>query len=421
MPTDDLLSASVRGHKDFSRLWAGLAISQFGSAIGMVALPVVAVILLKASTFQVAVLAATTSVTIALLAFPMGNVVEHRRKRPVMIGADLLRFSSLITVPIAGLLDVLTFAHLCVAAALTALGQIAFQSASQAHLKALVGPDRIVDATGRLESTQWLNLTVGPSLGGLLIGLLGALGTLVVDAVSFLVSAGAIYRLREPEPEPVVSPTGTSRRKELLAGLLFAARHPTLRWVLPSWLAFAGSVAMAAPVAIVFYLSDLNFNALQYGLLLGLPSLGGFIGARLARPMSARFGVLRTLRLASLARGPWQFLIPLAVPGPVGLVMCLVGTFGVLFFAAMANTTMAGYRAIITPDHLMVRVSTLWSFTTTVGQPLFILVGGLLASQVGNRATLYVAAALMIASSLLLLPASIPFSARQRPRPESAD
>lgn len=218
MPTDDLLSGSVRGHKDFSRLWAGLAISQFGSAIGMVALPVVAVILLKASTFQVAVLAATTSMTIALLAFPMGNVVEHRRKRPVMIGADLLRFSSLITVPIAGLLDVLTFAHLCVAAALTALGQIAFQSASQAHLKALVGPDRIVDATGRLESTQWLNLTVGPSLGGLLIGLLGALGTLVVDAVSFLVGAGAIYRLREPEPEPVVIPTGTSRRKELLAG-----------------------------------------------------------------------------------------------------------------------------------------------------------------------------------------------------------
>jgi hypothetical protein len=138
---------------------------------------------------------------------------------------------------------------------------------------------------------------------------------------------------------------------------------------------------------------------------LGLPSFGGFLGARGARRLAARWGVLRTLRILSLLRGPWQFLIPLAMPGPAGLVLCLVGTFGVLLFSGGANSMMAGYRALQTPDHLMVRVSTLWSFTTTVGQPVFLLLGGALAVTLGARTTLYAGAAGMIAASLLLLPA----------------
>jgi MFS family permease len=398
-------SSTVRGHRDFGRLWAGLATSQFGSAIGMVALPVVAVVVIGASTFQVALLAATSSVTVALLAFPLGSMVEHRRKRSVMVGADVLRFAALGSVPFAGALGILTFTHLCVVAALTAFGQIAFQAAAQAHLKALVGSGRIIDATGRLESTQWLSLTAGPSLGGALIGLLGALGTLAIDAISFLAGAFAVRRIDAPEPTPPTRAPGASRRAELLAGLSFATRHPTLRWVLLSWLAFAGSVAMASPVTVVFLLVELEFSPLQYGLVLGLPSLGGFLGARLARRLSGRIGVLPTLIVASLLRGPWQFLIPLAVPGTAGLLMCLAGTFFVLFFSAMANTTMAGYRALQTPDHLMVRVSTLWSFTTTVGQPVFLLVGGVLATAIGNRPTLFLAATLMTAAALLLLPA----------------
>jgi MFS family permease len=114
----------VRGHADFSRLWTGLAVSQFGSTIGMVALPVVAVVVLGASVLQVALLSAITSVTVALLAFPLGSVVEHRRKRPVMITADCLRFLSLGSVPLAGALGILTFTQLCVVGALNAVGQI---------------------------------------------------------------------------------------------------------------------------------------------------------------------------------------------------------------------------------------------------------------------------------------------------------
>ncbi|GAA2759025.1 MFS transporter [Actinopolymorpha rutila] len=393
---------SVRGHRDFQRLWAGLAVSQLGSAVGGVALPIVAVTDVHASTFQISLLAGFTAITTALLAFPMGNFVEFRRKRPVMITADVARFVSLASVPLAGLSHALTFAQLCVVAVVNATSGIAFGGAAQAHLKALVSTERLVDANGRLESTNWLRMSVGPSLGGALVGLLTALGTLLIDAVSFLASALAIRLIRQPEPAPPVRDSERSRRSELAGGLHFVWGHPALRNMLISWVCFAGAIAMSGPVTTIFYLRELHFTAFQYGLLMGLPSLGGVAGARLTRRMVARFGSVPVLWWASVLRGPWNFLIPLAAPGLIGLVQCAVGFAGLLFFAAMANSTMAGYRQLATPDHLMSRVSTLWVFATTVAQPLFILVGGLTAAQLGSRVTLVVSAVLVCGTAFLL-------------------
>lgn len=393
---------SVRGHRDFQRLWSGLAVSQLGSAVGGVALPIVAVNVVHASTFQISVLAAFTAVTTALLAFPMGSYVEFRRKRPVMIAADVARFASLGSIPLAGLVHGLTFAHLCVVAVIDATCGIAFAGAAQAHLKALVSPDRLADANGRLESTNWLRMSVGPSLGGALVGFLSALGTLVIDAVSFLASALAIRLIRQPEPAPPPRDARGSRRSELAGGLRFVWGHAALRRMLISWVCFTGAIALSGPVTTIFYLRDLHFTAFEYGLLMGLPSLGGFFGARLTRRTVARFGPVRALWWASMLRGPWNFLIPLAGPGVLGLIQCGVGFFGLLFFAAMANSTMSSYRQLATPDHLMARVSTLWSFATTVAQPVFILLGGLVATQLGARLTLAVSTALMCGTAFLL-------------------
>lgn len=395
---------SVKGHKDFQRLWTGLAISQFGSAVGMVALPIIAVAVLDASTLQVSLLAAFTATTTAALAFPMGGVVEFRRKRPVLIAADLARSLSLLSIPVAAVLDTLVFTHLYVVAVVNASCQIAFAAGTQAHLRSLVSSDRLVDANSRLESTLWLSVSVGPSLGGALVGFLTAVGTLVVDAASFVLSALAIRRIRTPEPAPPIRDAGASWRTELAAGLTFVWAHPSLRWMLISWVTFAGAVMMASPLTVVYYLRELDFASWQFGLLLGVPSLGGFFGARLTRRVVARLGPVRALRWASLLRGPWQFLIPLAMPGTTGLLLCGVATFNVLFFAGMANSAMSSYRQLQTPDHLMSRVSALWAFATTAAQPLFIMSGGLLATMLSTRTTLFIAAGLMCASALLLPP-----------------
>lgn len=391
---------SVKGHRDFRVLWTGRAISQFGSDIGAVALPLIAVTMIGASAFQVSLLAAVAAATTLLLSFPVGAFAEHRRKRPVLVAADLARCASLLSVPVAALAGVLTFWHLCAVAALNATGQLAFAAASQAHLKALVDDGRLLDANARLESATWLSLTVGRSLGGVLAGLVGALWTLVADAVSFAVGAWTVTRLRAPEPAPPERSAGR-KREELFAGLAFVRGEPALRRLLTGWVLFAGASAMAFPVSTVFYLRELGLTPWQYGLLMGVPSLGGFAGARVVRWASRRWGALRVLRLSAFARGPWYGLIALAPVGLPGLVVCGAAFGAMLFFSSIANSAQSTYRQLRTPDGLQVRVAVLWSFATTAAAPLFTVAGAGLAALTGARGALGVAAALMLAAAFL--------------------
>ncbi|MEV0646335.1 MFS transporter [Phytomonospora sp. NPDC050363] len=392
----------VSGHRDFRRLWTGRAVSQFGSDIGAVALPLIAVTVVEATAFQVTLLAAVAACSTLLFSFPIGGLVEYRRKRPVLIATDLIRAVALASVPLAAMTGWLTFAHLCVITAINTVCQIAFASASAAHLKALVSPERILDANSRLEGTTWLSLTVGRSLGGVLVAALSAVGTLLLDAASFLVGTLAILRLRAPEPEPPKRRADRNRRDELLAGLRFVRADPYLRRLLAAWIVFAGASGMAFPISTVFYLRDLGFTPWQYGLLMGIPSLGGFLGSRVVRVSAARWGTTRILRWTSVLRALWYALIPLAQPGVGGLVLAGAGFTGVLFFSSIANSTMNGYRQLRTPDDLQVRVAVLWTFATTLTQPVFILLGGVVAMAVGNRTALLVATAVMASATLLL-------------------
>lgn len=189
--------------RDFRRLWFAFGISAFGSAVGLGALPLIAVLVLDASTFQVSMLAALSAVAGAAIGLPMGDFIEQRYKRPVMIAADLVRFAVLVSVPIAAAFDVLTYAQLCVVGVVHAAGMIAFQAASGAHLKALVPAERRAEANSKFEQTNWIALSIGPAIGGGLVSLVGATATLAVDGVSFLLSALGIRRIQHPEPKPV--------------------------------------------------------------------------------------------------------------------------------------------------------------------------------------------------------------------------
>src|ERR1700754_1178587 len=185
--------------RDFRRLWLAFAVSAFGSAVGLGALPLIAVLVLGSNTFQVSMLAALSAVAGAAIGLPMGDFIEQRHKRPVMIAADLVRFGVLLSVPVAAAFGVLTYAQLCVVGVAHAAGMIAFQAASGAHLKALVRPEQRAEANSKFEQTNWLALSIGPAVGGGLVSLIGATVILAVDGVSFLLSALGIRRIQQPE------------------------------------------------------------------------------------------------------------------------------------------------------------------------------------------------------------------------------
>ncbi len=367
--------------------------------MGAVALPLIAIRVIHASTAQVAAIAAMASVASLLAAFPLGVYVDFRRKRMTMVAADIARFLSLFSIPILWSLSMLTYWHLCVMAIVNAVSQLAFSAASQANLRALVDDAQLVEANAQLQAVTWASLTIGPAIGGVLVGTVGEVNTLLFDSISFLFSAFAVLALHTPEPSllPVKS---KKSRMEIFGGLQFILRVHSLRLMLFNWLVFAGCVGMTTPIATVYFIRVLHLRAWQYGLLLGVPSLAGLLGARATGRAVAAFGLHRTLRRASILRGPWYFLIPLARPGPSGLFLCLLGESGLLFFSAMTNSAMTTLRQIETPNELTGRVAALWSFATTLAQPLSIFLGGAAASILSPRIVLTVAAAILSLSCI---------------------
>lgn len=396
---------SVAGNPDFRRLWAGLTVSQAGSAVGGTALPLVAVSVLHATTFAVTLLAAAGSVATVVAALPVGRWVEFHRKRPVLVAADVIRLLALASVPAAWACDRLTVAQLGVVAVINAVAQLVFLAASQAHLVDLVTRPQLVDANGRLQASTWLSLSLGPAAAGVIISVLGAVTTVVVDAVSYLASAVAVLLIQKEETPPRARAAGARRAAELLSGLCFLLGRADLRRQLWCWFGYAGAAAASAPLNTVFYIRELHFTSWQYGLIMGVPSLAGFAGSRLTRRIVNRLGSLPAIRRTALLRCLGFLLIPAAGRGWAGVLLCGLGFGVLLFFGSMSNAALTSYRQLHTPDALLARVSTSWSFAQGVGQPVFILLGGMAGSWLGVRVAL-VLVALVVLLTALALPAT---------------
>lgn len=407
--------------QDFRRLWGAYAVSAAGSAVGMGALPLIALLVLDSSALQVSVLAALSAVASGVIALPLGVRIEHQYKRPVMITADVARCVVLTSVPVAMAFDTLTFTQLCVVGVLQTAASVAFDAASGAHLKALVPPEYRLRANSLFETTNWISVSAGPPVGGLLIGALGAPAATVVDALSFLGSALGIRRIRRPEPAPPHRTAASHLGRDITAGWQYLLRHPGLRPLFFNALLFGGSVMMASPLMAALMLDDLGLAPWQYGLALGLPCLGGVLGSRLTPLLTRRFGQRRVLLLSGVARTLWTILLPLTPSGALGVIVIVAADFGLLFSAGVFNPSFTTYRMAATPDAFMSRVATSWSVGSKTCQAAFMITGGLIAAAAGVRGALLVAGLLCMASTLLLpwRKARVPIGNVPAPTPEA--
>jgi hypothetical protein len=210
------------------RVWAAYAISQAGSGIGASALPLVAILLLDASDWQISLLAAAAGIAGAVAVVPLGPWVEFHRKHPIMISADLLRGVTLLSVPVAAWAGGLTFGQLCLVAAAQTVGTIVSSAASTAFLKSLVPGSRLVAVNARWETTMFTASTLGPPAGGVLVGWFGALAAVLVDAASFLLSAITLGRVRHREPATAAPGNGRHSVAAMAAGWRHIGAHPVL-------------------------------------------------------------------------------------------------------------------------------------------------------------------------------------------------
>jgi MFS family permease len=397
-----MIQGDARVSRDFRWLWSAYVVSAAGSGIGAGALPIVAVIVLHASAFQVVLLAALSAAASAIIALPFGAAIEYRRKRPVMICADLVRFSALLSVPLADVLGWLTFTQLCVVGICQTAATIAFTSASGANLKARTDSGNRMSANSRFETVNWISQAAGPPAGGGLISVAGAIATLVADGTSFLLSALAVSFMGDPEQAPPERSPQRNSRAEIVSGWHYIFARQGLRALFYNAMLFGGTVMMTSPLLAVFMMRDLSFGPFDYTLALGIPCLGGVAGSWLSPRLTARFGQRAVLLGSGILRTPWMLVLPFAATGVPGLAMIVAAETGLLLAAGVFNPSFATYRMNATDDGFMSRVAISWSVSSKFVQPVFILASGLLVEVISIRAVLLIAGVGCLASATLL-------------------
>ncbi|MFR9778490.1 MFS transporter [Micromonospora sp. MS34] len=389
-------------HRDFRLLWVGQTVSAVGSNVTAVALPLVAVAALDASTFQVAVLTAAAWLPWLLVGLPAGAWVDRVRRRPVMIACDLVSAALFLSVPATALLGLLTVGQLLVVALGAGLARVFFETAHQVYLPVLLRPEEVPEGNAKLHATETASYLVGPGLAGLIAQLAGAVTAVLVDALSFLVSALCLGRIRAAEPRPGPPDGPVSLRREVLDGLRFVVRDPYLRVLTVFGAASNIGLSGYQAVLVVFLVRSAQLPAGLVGLLIGLASVGGLVGAGLATVLARRLGTARALLLAALLTGPPALLIPLAGPGSRVAWLVLGGAL-VSFGVAVGNVIKGSFRQTYTPLRLLGRVTVSMQLLNYGTIPVAAVAAGALGAAWGPAGAIRLMTAWLALSPLILL------------------
>jgi hypothetical protein len=384
----------------FGWLWAAYAVSTLGTQLAFDAFSLIAVIVLRAGATEVALLKAAGLAVGAAAAVPLGPWVEFRRKRPVMMGMDLVRFAALLTVPAAFVLGGLSYVQLLVVSVVVAAADIGFVAASGAFLKSLLPSQDLLAANARFEATTWTATVLGPPLGGAAIGVFGPVVTVTADAVSYLLSALGIRAVGGTETRPARA--GTARAGGLLEGWRYILAHPVLRPLFFNTLVVNGLIMVAVPLLAVLMVGDLGFAPWQYGLAFSVPCLGGLVGSRLARRLVTRFGQHRVLVSSGVLRACWPAGLAFVRPGTTGLLLVMAVELGVITSCAVFNPVYATYRLQQTDADRVARTLAAWSVSGKVTTAALTALWGLLAGVTGPRTAIGIAGVLLLATPLLL-------------------
>jgi Major Facilitator Superfamily len=319
-----------------------------------------------------------------------------------MVAMDLVRFLTMASVPVAHLLGLLTYGQLLLVSVVAGAAGIAFTAASGAYLKHLVHGDHLVVANGRFEATAWAATAIGPPLGGALIGLLGPIVTVAADAVSYLLSALAVRRIRGSDVATPRDPAVRPRANDLLNGWRFILHDPLLRRLFLNSVTVGGLITATVPLLSVLLLGEYHFSAWQYGLAFGVPAVGGLVGARLSARLVARHGRHRVMTVSGWLRSLFPLGLAFVHPGVTGLLTVIVVESLLITCMGVFNPIHATERLRRTPADHTAQVLSAWSISARLGQAALTVAWGVLATFTSAHTAITVSGVLLLATPFLL-------------------
>ena len=394
---------SLWRQRDFLLLWGGQAVSEIGSQVTVLALPLVAVVALRANALQVGLLSAAQTVAYLVVSLPAGAVVERLGKRRVMLWCDVGRLTVIGSVPLVAASGALSLIQLYAVALASSVLGVFFSVAYPAYLPTLLTREQLVDGNGKLAATQSFAQIAGPGLGAALVGLFSAASAMTTDALSFLASAGGLWAIRAEEPRIAREPDArrSAFREQVREGLAYLVHEQVLlRGAL--WSGSANFfVIMLEALGPLFLVRTLHLRPGYVGLLLALGALGGLIGALASGWLARRIGSARVCWLSMTVFSLPGLLIPAAQPGARVLLFAL-GWTSWTFSATVCAVALLSYRQATCPPHLLARVSATARWITWGTLPLGGITAGALGTALGVRTTLWIAVLGGCASGLWL-------------------
>jgi len=379
---NDLLRDAV-----YRRLWSSILISSLGGQVTMLALPLTAAVLLKATPTQMGLLTAMEIAPFILFSLPGGVWLDRVRKLPVYIAGETLLAFAVASVPLAWWLDRLEMSWLYTVAFFIGTVFTVAGSAAQVVLTQVVSRDRLVEAHAKNSLASSGAEVAGPGVAGALIRLLGAPVALLVDACALLSSA-LILRGIHVEEKREAGQGGTAFWADLVAGLRFVVHQRLL-------VALATCVGMlqlchhaAMVVQILFATRTLGMSEQAVGLSYVGLGVGTVAASLLVDRISRRLGPGPCLVLGFAITGSGWALLSMAPVGPWGVAafVVMLALFGL--GAVMVFINFLALRQAVTPEPLLGRMTSTMRWLTLLPAGPGALLGGWLGEHIGLRAAL---------------------------------
>jgi MFS family permease len=389
-PVEGRLHEGKANHRLFWRFWSGSTISGAGTAVTAVAMPLLAVLLLHASSFQTGLLAAAADLAWLLIGLPAGVIVGRWALRRTQVVMDVVRALAVGSVPVAYLMHDLHFAQLVVVALIVGFATVVFDVGNSIFLVSIVSEDELAKRNSLATGSDATVQLGGPSTAGLLVQLFGAPLCLLIDAISYGVSAILLRSLPRPEQTPPAPGFAPSAVTLIGDGWRYVVRHKTIRPCMVAATLLNLTVGSLLGLVPIYLVRTLHVKAALVGLLMAADGAGSLIGAAIAVTLAARLGSARAVLVASAVSATTVVLLPLARTS-WGLVLFGIGSAGFALGITVLSILTRTYRQSATPREMLPRVMATVRFVSWGAMPVGAILAGLLASSTTNRTALTVA------------------------------
>ena len=401
---------SLWQHADFLKLWVGQTVSRLGSVVTRTALPLVALLVLGAGPFELAFLVIAQSLSVLLVGLVAGAWVDRLRRRPILIASDVARAALLFTVPLAQALGALRMEQLYAVAFLAGCLDVVFSAAYPAYVPSLIGVDRVVEGNSKLATSSAIAEVGGPGLAGALVQIISAPFAILVDALSYLVSALSVALIRTPEPARPAREASSRVIGEIAEGLRVVRGHKVVFPLAARSIIAHVSGAFYGVLYSLYLLNELHLDPFLLGIVISAGGVGSLVGSVFASRVVRAIGIGPAIVWMAAGASTIGILTPLA-QGPVALATIMV------FLPQLIGDglqTIGGVAEIslvqgLVPDRILGRTNaTLEVISHGVGFPIGALIAAFIAEQIGVRGAIAVGWAGMAASLLFLVFSPVP-------------